>query len=192
MKGLKNLWKKKKPGKDQCLILFLAGMVLLVIAFPSSCGESFSGTGETEALSETSDTLSVSDYEAEMEERLAEVLSRMDGVGAVEVMITFQDSGETVVEKDVAYSQEESSSQEDGTSDTRTESSETTVYTDSEEEPFVSREIVPAIEGVLVVAEGGGNSTVASNISEAVEALFGLEAHKIKVVKMGKIQEESE
>ncbi|MCD8218355.1 MAG: stage III sporulation protein AG [Clostridiales bacterium] len=192
MKDLKNLWKKKKLKKDQCLILFLAGVLLLVIAFPSSCGESSSEGGETDALLEISDTVTVSDYEAEMEERLAEVLSRMDGVGAVEVMITFQDSGETVVEKDVTYSQEESSSKEDGTSDTRTESSEATVYTDSEEEPFVSKEIVPAIEGVLVVAEGGGNSTVASDISEAVEALFGLEAHKIKVVKMEKVQEESE
>ncbi len=192
MKDWKNVWKKKKPKKDQCLILFLVGVLLLVIAFPSSCGESSSGIDEAAVLSGTSETAAVSDYEAEMEDRLADILSRMEGVGAVEVMITFQDSGETVVEKDVAYVQEESSSQTDGTSDTRTESSEATVYTDSEEEPFASKEIVPAIEGVLVVAEGGGNSTVAANISEAVEALFGLEAHKIKVVKMEKVQEGSE
>ncbi|MCC8152444.1 MAG: stage III sporulation protein AG [Lachnospiraceae bacterium] len=192
MKDWKNIWKKKKPKKDQCLILFLTGVLLLVIVFPSSCGESSSGSGETDALSETSDTVTATDYEAEMESRLADILSRMEGVGAVEVMITFQDSGEAVVEKDVTCSQEDSSSQEGGTSDTRTESSEATVFTDSEEEPFVSKEIVPAIEGVLVVAEGGGNSTVASNISEAVEALFGLEAHKIKVVKMENVQEGSE
>jgi len=191
MKEWSALLKKKKLKKDQWLILLLAGVLLLVIAVPSSCGESASGTGETEVLSETSDTVTVSDYEAELEKRLADVLSRMEGAGSVEVMITFQDGGETVVEKDVTYSQEESATQE-GSTDTRTESSETTVYTDSEEEPFVSREIVPAIEGVLVVAEGGGNSAVASNISEAVEALFGLEAHKIMVVKMEKGQEGSD
>jgi stage III sporulation protein AG len=34
------------------------------------------------------------------------------------------------------------------------------------------------------VAEGGGNAVIVSDISEAVMALFGIEAHKIKVVKM--------
>ena len=42
----------------------------------------------------------------------------------------------------------------------------------------------PEIEGVLIIADGGGNSAVVQNISEAVLALFRLEAHKIKVMKM--------
>ncbi|MEI3340576.1 MAG: hypothetical protein V8R80_12125 [Eubacterium sp.] len=42
----------------------------------------------------------------------------------------------------------------------------------------------PEIEGILVVAQGGGNTAVAENISEAAQALFSVEAHKIKVVKM--------
>ena len=75
-----------------------------------------------------------------------------------------------------------------------TESSETTVYnSDSGEgEPFVSRQNLPTIEGVLVIAEGGGDQMVAANISGAVEALFGLEVHKIKVVEMNQVQEGSE
>ena len=42
----------------------------------------------------------------------------------------------------------------------------------------------PEIEGVLVVAEGAGNGTVNRTIVEIVQALFGVEAHKVKVVKM--------
>ena len=34
------------------------------------------------------------------------------------------------------------------------------------------------------MAEGGADAGVRKNISEAVEALFGLDAHKIKIVKM--------
>lgn len=37
---------------------------------------------------------------------------------------------------------------------------------------------------MVVVAEGGDNPTVISNISDMVMALFRVEAHKIKVVKM--------
>ena len=41
----------------------------------------------------------------------------------------------------------------------------------------------PKVEGVLVIAEGAGNSVVKKNISEAVEVLFGIDAHRIKVAK---------
>ena len=55
---------------------------------------------------------------------------------------------------------------------------------DGDETPFVNRAILPKIDGVLIVAEGGDDSEVRKNISESVEALFGLDAHKIKIVKM--------
>lgn len=42
----------------------------------------------------------------------------------------------------------------------------------------------PEIEGVVVVAEGAGSGTVNRTIVEMVQALFGVEAHKVKVVKM--------
>ena len=66
------------------------------------------------------------------------------------------------------------------------ESSESTVFSqsDGDETPFVNKEILPKIDGVLIVAEGGADASVRKNISEAVEALFGLDAHKIKIVKM--------
>jgi stage III sporulation protein AG len=37
---------------------------------------------------------------------------------------------------------------------------------------------------VIIVAKGGDNGTVVTQITEAVEALLGLPAHKIKVLKM--------
>ncbi len=50
----------------------------------------------------------------------------------------------------------------------------------------------PRIEGVLVVAEGAGSGTVSRNIVEIAEALFGVEAHKVKVVKMVPAPEEQQ
>ena len=190
-------WKKLK--KDQWLILFLAGILLLVIAIPTNCG----GDRETDGGSSAADTVqsasdsSSADYEEQLEQRLANALSSMDGVGKVQVMITFRDSGEAVVEKDTSYSSQEQtaeSAEGEVTENSQTESSETTVYSSDSDDgaPFVSKQNLPAIEGVLVVAEGGGNQAVAANICEAVEALFGLEAHKIKVVEMNQVQEGSE
>ncbi|MDC7286529.1 hypothetical protein NXH76_01820 [Blautia schinkii] len=40
------------------------------------------------------------------------------------------------------------------------------------------------ITGVLIAAEGADNSVTVQNIQQAVMALFQVEAHKIKVMKM--------
>ncbi len=39
------------------------------------------------------------------------------------------------------------------------------------------------VEGVAVIAEGGGNSVVKQNIIEVIQALFPVDSHKIKVIK---------
>ena len=177
--------------KDQWLILFLAGVLLLVVAIPS--GKSSSKTekqqnAQTEIAQTNGTGSGESDYEETLETRLAQILEGMDGVGDVQVMITFQDQGESVVEKDVTMRQDAgtgSSGAGSSNSGSR-ESSESTVFSqsDGDETPFVNKEILPKIDGVLVVAEGGADAGVRKNISEAVEALFGLDAHKIKIVKM--------
>lgn len=182
-------WKKMK--KDQWLILLLAGILLLVIAVPTDC----QGTGNREedrsAVNQGAEDAQQSgaDYEKRMEERLEQVFSQIEGVGKVKVMVTLKDNGEAVVEKDVASGGDTvNSTDKEGnvSEETKSERSEETVYSSKNEEgqPFVSRQMEPEIEGILVVAQGGGNTAVAENISEAAQALFSVEAHKIKVVKM--------
>ena len=52
-----------------------------------------------------------------------------------------------------------------------------------EREPVVEKELAPEISGIVISAQGGGNASVQKEISEAMQALFGLPAHKIKVLK---------
>lgn len=40
------------------------------------------------------------------------------------------------------------------------------------------------VTGVLIAAEGADNSVTVQNIQQAVMALFQIEAHKIKIMKM--------
>lgn len=41
----------------------------------------------------------------------------------------------------------------------------------------------PEISGVVISADGGGSAVIRAEISEAMEALLGLPANKIKVMK---------
>lgn len=66
------------------------------------------------------------------------------------------------------------------------EQSEDTILSGSSGQgvPILEKEIRPRIAGVVVSAQGGGNPKVQAEITEAVEALFDVPSHKIKVLKM--------
>ena len=43
--------------------------------------------------------------------------------------------------------------------------------------------LAPKVRGVLVLAKGAGTGEVSSSLSEAVQALFGIGADKVKVLR---------
>ena len=181
--------KLKKIPKNQFLIGGLVGILLLVIAIPVENREEKSREEQRiQTREETSYDTSI-DYGKRLERRLEQVLENMEGVGKVKVMITLQDEGEHVVEKDRSQNSQDIS-EEDGNAKRTTgerQFQEETVYSQensSRGEPIVRREVAPRVEGVLVVAEGGEDAKTVENISDAVLALFPVEIHKIKVVKM--------
>lgn len=182
-----SLNKLKKIPKNQLLIGGLAGILLLVIAIPVDKKEKVKQDQMQELTQGQSSYEDTGDYGKRLERKLEQVLEQMEGVGKVEVMITLKDQGEHVVEKDDTRSSQDIS-EEDGTVKRTTaerQHQEQTIYAQGNSgEPFVSKEMTPKVEGVLVVAEGGGNAKTAKNISDAVLALFPVEVHKIKVVKM--------
>ncbi len=179
-------WKKWK--KDQWLIVFFAGVLLLVIAIPTGSNKNHNVESSKTISKVTQKDEQIQDisYEEQLERRLEEILKNVNGVGLVQVMITLKDNGEAVVEKDKEASYQTVDNTEDGTQTIQQQTSETTVYENQTDQggPFIARETTPEIEGVLVVAQGGDNAVVVQNISEAIQALFNIEVHKIKIVKM--------
>jgi stage III sporulation protein AG len=188
--------------KDNLIILILMGVLLFIIALPT--GSSKSGTDDdgdknssdisnntmTDTISETySGQNDMEEYAATLESRLEAILSDVDGVGKVKVMVTLSSSEELVIEKDKPSSRSQTN-ESDANGGTRVvtqmESDEETVYSTEGNTslPYVVKTIVPQVEGVVVVGEGCGTGSVDKNVTEIVQALFGLEAHKVKVVKM--------
>lgn len=168
----RNLWNSIMNGKQNLLVLFLAGILLVVLAMPTEKKEE-SLVEESEETQEKDITEGKENqYEQKMEQRLSRILADVEGVGKNEVMITLQSTSEKVIEKDA---EKDDALQR-----------ETTVYRKirDEEDPYVKKEITPKIEGVVVIAEGGDEPIIIQNITEAVQALFDVDTHKIKVMKL--------
>ncbi len=180
-----------KIKKEQWMVIFLAGILLFVIALPEKKKEEVkTETGSAEPASLTGQD-EEERYCKNMEKKLEEILSRIDGAGETKVMITLKDFGEEIVEKD---KKREQNTSEIGTEQRQemTEEEETIYGTmeSGREQPYISKKIQPKIAGVLVLCEGGEKVFVRKNISEAVLALFEVEVHNIKIEKMKRKGEE--
>lgn len=182
---------EKLPKKNQLLLILLAGILLLVIVFPvpEQSGNSSGNQSEDTEPAQSSAIGDSGDYERYLEEKTARVLEDVEGVGKVTVMITLKSDGQKIIEKDQSSSSQ-STEEEDSSGGTRRvedqSSDKTSIYkqtSDGSSTPYVSKELAPEVEGVVVIADGGDNAVVAQNITEAVQALFGVEAHKIKIMK---------
>lgn len=184
--------KEKKLKRSDWLILVLAGILILIIALPTDTKEKKQAEEAKENISKENNTMEAS--KDEIERKLEDILEKIDGAGDVKVMITYQDSGTQVVEKDKNTS-ENSLEESDSTGGVRStkeqQLQESTVYeeADAGNTPFVSKELLPKVEGILIVASGGDNQKVKQNISEAVLALFQVEVHRIKIVKMSGLED---
>lgn len=200
-------------NKNNLLIIVLLGVLLMVIAIPvdtaGTGGKSTSGNnnggyqtkntgindGETTGSGTGGSTgtgyvWEQEQYIKEMEAKAESLLSGVSGAGQVKVMITLRASSEQVVEKDMPVTRSQTSEQDSQggsrmVSEFATE--DATVYRreNGYEEPYVVKTLSPSVEGVVVVAEGAGNGEVSRNLSEAVQILFGVEAHRVKVLKAG-------
>ncbi len=200
--------------RDNLIILILTGILCMVIAWPVSEDSSYkndvSGLWDrnNDTINQISDNekhkqesfVDENGYGSDVsqengiveywEKKLEEILSSMYGVGKVKVMITLKSGGEKVIAKDIPLERSNIVENDSGGGNRSTNemySQEETVYSttaDGEKVPYVIKENCAVVEGVSVVAEGGGSEFVQKNISDVIQALFGIEEHKIKVVKM--------
>lgn len=205
------MWKFKSwKGKDRWLFLLTIGVILCILAFPVESltqkkraefagieagnsgsieqaeGSRTAGDGR-DAVLEASAKVSDS-YEAELEQRVREILKNVDGVGTVDVMIVLKSSAEKVVHTDSSTSRSTTDEKDSGGGTRKIESEDkesSTVLTsgDGQNTPIIEKELRPELSGIVISAAGGGNPTVRAEISAAMEALFDLPAHRIKVLK---------
>lgn len=122
---------------------------------------------------------------------LENILSKINGVGKVEVMVTYAETSKTqpVYNEESTEEETEEKDTQGGTRKvTQTDSRKEVIYEerDGEKTLVTQSTISPKIEGAIITAEGADDATVKTNIIQAVEAVTGLATHKIQVFKMTK------
>lgn len=197
-----------KIGKDRLVILVIMGLLLIVIAIPVEKKNTDSNKNTKQSGKESNKTdvtteaarqneiktsngeMTTSQYGEIISNKLEDILQYMEGVGKVKVYVTMKSSKELIVEKDTPYTRDntiEADSAGGSRNITNMNNEDNTVYyTDHEgnKVPYVIKELEPMVEGIMVIAEGGGNEKTALKIKEALCGLFGIAAEKVTVAGM--------
>lgn len=117
------------------------------------------------------------------EARLEKILTQIEGVGNVNVMITYESGKEIVPAVDIQKNsdiREEKNSDGSVSTDTREDLSKN-VVTYGNNNLIVLKEIKPKVKGVIIVAEGAGSAVIQNKIINAATAIFDIPVNRIVV-----------
>ena len=158
--ALEQLWKKYRL----VLLIVLAGLLLMLL--PGGSDQ------ETEEVRQERETFSL----VESERRMEAILSRIEGTGKLQLMLTLKSGSQL-------YLAEDTDESADG-EEVQVQRETVTLHRGSGyEDVVVTRQIYPMYQGALVVCQGADKAAVRLAVIEAVAALTGLSSDKITVVK---------
>ena len=146
------------------IIAVLAGLAILLIP-------------GRKAVVEEETVLTEESVQKDMAQELSAILSKIEGVGKVEVMLTIR-SGETT-----HYQRDEDIGSNGDSSSLR---QETIILTDSDrnQHPLITQVVPPQYLGAVIVCQGADQPSVKWAIVEAVSKATGLGTDQISVLKM--------
>ena len=142
---------------------------------------------DTITLANTEENINIEDNT--LERQIENILKKLNGVEDVSVLITYNKTNEIVPVYN-EDSQESITKEEDNQGGIRTINENSTkkeiIYEESNgvKKIVTSSVVTPEIKGAVIMAKGANNSTVKTNIIQAVEAATGLPTHKIQVFEM--------
>jgi len=117
---------------------------------------------------------------ADIEKRLSELLSKVEGAGQVSVMVYADTSSEQVP----AYNDIQDTRNDERVDGRSLEVSETRqLALAGTDEPVILKVIIPQITGVIVVAEGADDVLVKAQLNNAVCTLLGIPEHRVQILK---------
>lgn len=187
----KKLFKNEGDNKKKIenLIFLLVVLVITIIAINVIWKDDNSKSetkNNNKQLANIDNNDNSTNYEENLETKLENILEKINGVGKVDVMLTYTESTQIVPIYNKTEKTTNTNESDSGGGTRKIEESDVSqevVYQEKEGKGTIATQktVSPKIEGAIITAQGAGNSTIKTNIIQAVEAATGLATHKIQV-----------
>lgn len=183
---MEKLLSKIKDGNSkrqiENIVIFIILLIIVIIVINSLFENDDAEVVDTNIVEIEKDNFKSNDLES----KLNRILSKISGVGSVDVMISYSNTVEQVPMYDLKESTTtvEESDVNGGTRKTKETLNEQNIIYEEKSStrlPAIKQTVMPEIIGVIVVAEGSNNSVVKENIKNAVTAAVDIPSHRIQV-----------
>ena len=153
------LWKKYKF----VVLVVLVGVGLMLLPVSS----------QTKKAAQSDSQIPQESFDLEkVEQRMEEILGRIDGVGKLRLMLTLQSGTRLTLAEDTQRDQD------------RTQRETVTLNRGSgSQDIVVTSRFYPVYQGAVVVCQGADSSAVRLAVTETVQVLTGLPSDRIQVAK---------
>lgn len=163
---------KERIGKEKLLkIAFISGIIGIIIIFVSD----FLPFDKQET--NKNGCVDISSYKSDLQEEIETMLEKIDGVGRVEVMITFSGTEEYIFAEEIKASKSDKFS-------SQMQNEFVLIEKNGEKEALISKVNNPQISGVVVVCDGGDSDKVCESVYRTVSTVLGIPTKNIYVTKL--------
>ena len=197
MTNIKSKFKGSGNRKVENLVFFLVLLIVTMLII-NAIWKGDNKKDETNTINNTkvlassenkNNASNSSNTERTMQEELENILSKISGVGKVNVLLTYSQTSTQIPvynEQNTQNDTEESDTSGGTRKVQEVDSKKEVIYEEIDgEKTIVTQSIVnPEIKGAIITAEGASSAEVKEIIIQAVEAATGLATHKIQVFPM--------
>lgn len=166
-------------------LVIAAGVIGIGLIFVSSLlsGKDRSAS-ETAAGAATDDTMQTEEYRRMLSEELGNMVASIEGAGRTKLMLTLDGTVKNIYASDSDIRREGAAQSSGAVVDNEKRSCIVVRTGSGSEQALTVGQTMPAVRGVLIVCEGGGNKEVAERIRSAAAAALNISASRVCVLKM--------
>lgn len=165
-------------------IIVLIGILGIALIFVSS----FFRAEKKDSIKEMP-TYGTQEYAVKLERNLTELVSSIKGAGESKVMVTLENTEQTVYATEERQNKEATEDKSDGQTSKKKESDGlekryiTIKDSDGSEKALSVTQIQPTVKGVVVVCQGGDDPCVQKKVVDAIKTALNITAKRVYVTK---------
>lgn len=172
------------PKQKLIVALGIIGAVLIALS-------SFLPSSKAKPNVGSSGTMSAQEYTQQLEQRILDIVSSIEGAGQTKVLITLENSAEYVYAQQQRITTDNTESiQNDNTKvDEKSTSENTYIFVENEngrKQALIETVVEPRIKGVVILCEGAGNSQVEYRVLNAVTTALNISSTKVCITKISR------
>lgn len=184
--------KKSNKFNYMIILIIIAGVMILAVSYFNNSSPTFLNYSNDTTLKENKkeENFNVSlTYQDKVKNELKNILTKIKGVGDVEVIIHFEGGEELIPaldsEKSTTVTEERDSNGGNRVNNNNKDGTKVVMSNQgSSTQPLILKKYNPKIIGILIVAEGADDPKLSYDLTKIVSSLYDISDSKVSVIPM--------